>query len=320
MSTLAAYGGGLAVAFAAAFGVGAAVGAPSGAGATDATPEVDVAAGADHDSGHDAGHDAGEGDTGHAGREGGSVEAPGGLAVAADGLTLALADPVVEPGPQVPTSFRVVGADGSPVTRYEVSHEERMHLIAVRRDLTGFQHVHPELTDDGTWSVPLDLDPGSWRLFADFVPAEGDAAGGTVVLGTDLDVAGEFRPAGPPGPSTVAVVDGYEVTLDGELVPGRESELTLTVTRDGRAVTDLQPHLGAYGHLVALRDGDLAYLHVHPAGEPGDGTTAAGPEITFFATAPSVGDYRLFLDFRHDDEVRTAEFTVRADPNRGASR
>ena len=102
------------------------------------------------------------------------------------------------------------------------------------------------------------------------------------------------------------------MTLAGELVPGRESELTLSVSRDGQHVTDLQPYLAAYGHLVALRDGDLAYLHVHPAGEPGDGTTAPGPDITFHATAPSGGDYRLFLDFQHGDVVRTAEFTARA--------
>ena len=63
---------------------------------------------------------------------------------------------------------------------------------------------------------------------------------------------------------------------------------------------------------MALRDGDLAYLHVHPAGEPGDGTTEPGPDITFYATAPSAGDYRLFLDFQHGDVVRTAEFTARA--------
>jgi hypothetical protein len=78
-------------------------------------------------------------------------------------------------------------------------------------------------------------------------------------------------------------------------------------------VTDLQPYLGAYGHLVALRTGDLAYLHVHPDGTPDNGMTAPGPDVTFWATAPSAGDYRLFLDFRHGDVVRTAEFTVRAE-------
>jgi hypothetical protein len=195
------------------------------------------------------------------------------------------------------------------VTAYDTAHDEDLHLIAVRRDLTGYQHVHPDLAEDGTWSVPLELTAGTWRLFADFDPAGDDAA---LVLGTDVAVAGQYTPQPLPEPSRTAAVDDYTVTLDGELAPGSESELTLTVARDGVPVTDLQPYLAAYGHLVALRDGDLAYLHVHPAGEPGDGATRPGPDITFYATAPSAGDYRLFLDFRHGDVVRTAEFTVRA--------
>ena len=60
--------------------------------------------------------------------------------------------------------------------------------------------------------------------------------------------------------------------------------LTATVSRDGEPVTDLQPYLGAYGHLVALRDGDLGYLHVHPEGD-----TGPGPEIAFGTEFPSAG-------------------------------
>ncbi len=107
-------------------------------------------------------------------------------------------------------------------------------------------------------------------------------------------------------------VDGYEVTLDGALRPGAGGQLKLAVEKDGKPVTDLQPYLGAYGHLVALRAGDLAYLHVHPNGEPGDGRTEPGPEVSFTATVPSKGAYRLFLDFRHEGKVRTAAFTVHA--------
>ncbi|MGV9722463.1 hypothetical protein [Nocardia beijingensis] len=89
-------------------------------------------------------------------------------------------------------------------------------------------------------------------------------------------------------------MDGYEVTLDGDLVPGAGRLLTLTVRKDGRPVTDLQPYLAAYGHLVILRAGDLAYVHVHPNGEPDDGTTAPGPDITFHTAVPGPGTYRLF--------------------------
>ena len=114
-------------------------------------------------------------------------------------------------------------------------------------------------------------------------------------------------------------VDGYTVTLDGTLTPGQASKVTLAVSRDGQPVTDLQPYLGAYGHLVALRAADLGYLHVHPDGHPGDGVTAPGPGIDFYVTTPSAGDYRLFLDFQHDGVVRTAEFTLTAGQSSGAA-
>ncbi len=93
----------------------------------------------------------------------------------------------------------------------------------------------------------------------------------------------------------------------------------MTVSRNGQPVTDLQPYLAAYGHLVALRDGDLAYLHVHPDGGPGDGHTTAGPGITFYATVPAGGDYRLFLDFKHGGTVHTAAFTAHAGQAHGAA-
>jgi hypothetical protein len=231
---------------------------------------------------------------------------PKGLQTSQDGYTLVLDRSTLPAGTATGVSFRVLGPDGRPVTAFETSHDEDLHLIAVRRDLTGFQHVHPELAADGTWRIPLALTPGEWRVFADFVPT----GGGGLTLGTDLSVAGAYSPEQLPAPSRTAEVDGYTVTLTGDLVAGRETELTLSVAEDGRPVTDLQPYLGAYGHLVVLRDGDLAYLHVHPTGEPGDGRTPPGPEVRFGTTAPSAGTYRLFLDFRHGDTVRTAEFTV----------
>ena len=89
--------------------------------------------------------------------------------------------------------------------------------------------------------------------------------------------------------------------------------------RDGEPVTDLDPYLGAYGHLVALRAGDLAYLHVHPDGTPGDGTTPPGPDVVFYAAVPSAGTYHLYLDFKHQGVVRTAAFTVRTSGAAAAS-
>ena len=89
----------------------------------------------------------------------------------------------------------------------------------------------------------------------------------------------------------------------GDSRAGRESELEFAVTRDGEAVRT-EPYLGAGGHLVALREGDLGYLHTHPAEHGDDG--AAVPFETAF---PSAGRYRLFFQFKHQGAVRTAAFT-----------
>jgi hypothetical protein len=289
---IAAYAGALVVVFAGSLGVGRVAGpAP-----TPAAHET-----SDHASGG-TGHES----TGH---EGTAVpEVPGGLQVSQDGYRLVPVSGTLATGVARPFTFRVLGPDGSPVTGYTPTHEKELHLIVVRRDLSGFQHVHPQMGTDGTWSVPLAVPaPGQYRVFADFQPAGRDEG---LTLGVDVPAAGDYQPRPLPAPLRTASVDGYTVALDGDLVPGADSKVTLSVSKDGRPVTDLQPYLGAYGHLVALRDGDLAYLHVHPDGSPGDGRTAAGPQITFYAQVPSAGVYRLYLDFQHAGAVHTAEFTA----------
>ncbi|MFC6091964.1 hypothetical protein [Saccharothrix lopnurensis] len=287
---LSAYGAVLALAAGGAWAVGSAVG-----------PLPVGAAGHDGSGGGDAGHGDDRGAVAGAGRG-----LPAGLASSRGGYTLAPVDTTLTAGATDTFSFRVTGPDGAAVTAFDVEHDERMHLVVVRRDTSGFRHVHPGMAPDGTWTASLEVSgAGSYRVFADFRPTGGEAT----TLGVDVTAAGWFEPR-EHAPSRVAVVDGYEVRLDGELEPGEASPVTLTVSRAGEPVTDLEPHLGAYGHLVALRRGDLAYLHVHPEGAPGDGRTAAGPGIAFVAEVPSAGGYRLFLDFRHGGVVRTAEFTL----------
>ena len=293
--TLALYAGGLAVVFAVAAGLGSAVG-PVGAAAPPAAAEH---------SGDEQGGDAHGGSTAEAAP---ADLAPGGLAVAADGYGLELATTTQPAGTPSTLRFTVTGPDGEPLTDYERSHDKDLHLIVVRRDLTGYQHLHPERDAAGEWAVPLTLaEAGPYKVYADFQPAGRDRS---LVLAADLTAPGTYVPEPLPAPSDATSVDGLDVTLDGGLVAGTSSPLTFTVRRDGRPVTDLEPYLGAYGHLVALREGDLAYLHVHPEGE-----ASPGPEIAFAADVPSPATYRLFLDLKHAGAVRTAELTATAAPS-----
>ena len=266
---------------------------------------------------HDAAHSAGHAPASHVGMPESGEPAepnsampalPAGLAVSEDGYSLQLAAAQSTAGPGRLIKFTILGPDGAPVTRFDMAHEKRLHFIAVRRDFSDFQHVHPTMDSAGRWTVPVDLAAGSWRVFTDFVPSGAEP----LTLGADLAVPGRFRPASRSSESRTATVDGYQVMLSGDLAAGTDAKLTLTVSKDGRPVTDLQPYLGAYGHLVALREGDLAYLHVHPEGTPGDGRTSPGPDVVFYAEVPTAGNYRLYLDFRHQGVVRTAAFTVAA--------
>jgi hypothetical protein len=205
---------------------------------------------------------------------------------------LALTRRSFAPGTQVPVSFQVQDSDGTPVTSYDVEHEKRLHLIVLgTQSLTDFQHVHPTYAADGTWTARLRLAPGtSYRVYAD------GSTGGTDFLATaEIFVNGPGVFHGPvPTPAMRDRVAGLTVDLSQG-----DGTATLRVTDNGEPV-ELEPYLGALGHLVVIRVDDLSYLHVHP--EQGD-----APEFAVSGLAP--GRYRYFFDFQVDGVVHTAAFT-----------
>lgn len=292
---LAAYGAGLVVAFGGAFGL-----------AGVAVPDSVVAAWAQSSETktHGEGHGGSEQEP--------ATEAVNGVSASADGYALSPVKAPAGTDAAGTLSFQILDEDGKPMTAYTSTHEKDLHLIVVRTDGAEFRHVHPVLDEaTGTWSVPSWSweAAGTYRAYADFTPAGQDAEG--ITLTRTVEVAGDVAPV-TAEPTRTDEVDGYTVALDGDLAAGTTSDLTITVERDGKPVTKLQPYLGAFGHLVALREGDLAYLHVHPAGDepqPGD---VGGPDVGFAAEVPTAGRYLLYLDFQVDGQVRTAEFVVDA--------
>jgi hypothetical protein len=219
-----------------------------------------------------------------------------GLAVAQDGLRVVVEDAELRRGRAETLRFRILDERGQTVRDFDLEHEKRMHLILARRDLSGFQHLHPEQAADGSWTTRVRVDAaGSYRLFADFAH---DGTAYTLATELRVDGAADLRPL--PAPRATAVSDGgYDVRLEsGDARPGEPADLRFTITKDGAPV-DTEPYLGAGGHLVALREGDLAFLHVHPDGD----------SVRFAATFPTEGRYRLFLQFKHDGRVQTVAFT-----------
>jgi hypothetical protein len=282
-ATLTVYG----VVLVAVVGLGAAIG--------EAVGPIDVVG----STSHSGGHSAESTDEPHA-------ELPaGGLLIAEDGYRFVPDDTIADAGE---FTFTIVGPDGQPVTEYDELHERTLHLIVASRDLAQYAHLHPTLGVDGRWTVELPaFEPGTFRAFADFQPTGADQ----YTLGVDLNLPGKVAPEEPLPEQLADTVAGLDVRLDWS-----GTEAAVSVRRDGEPVAT-EPYLGAAGHLVVLRSGDLAYLHVHPLN---DATTDV---VRFAVDVPSAGTYAMFFDFQVDGVVHTAHFAVDvrnpAEPEHGVS-
>jgi hypothetical protein len=257
---------------------------------------------------HESGATGGGGEAGHA--EQSEPDPVRGLASSADGLTLSLATTHLMPREPGQLQFQITGEGGRAVRDFEVEHEKRMHFIVARDDLTGFQHLHPRMDAGGNWTTAITVpEPGRYRVFADF-----KHEGQNQTLAQDLTVAGTADRQSLPAPSPTATTDdGYEVILtDADAVAGEPTELGFEVSRGGEPV-EVEDYLGAKGHLVALREEDLAYLHTHPSGGEHGEAHGGGEAIRFETEFPTAARYRLFLQFKHEGEVHTAAFTRRVD-------
>lgn len=230
--------------------------------------------------------DASTGAMAHGGEEAEATAhetAPAGLSLAQDGYRLVQEREALVAGRAQQYVFRILGPDGTVLRDFDVEHERRLHLIVVARSPnTQFLHLHPRQRGDGAWTTRVKLPVnGSYRVFADFT-----TGGERRTLGIDF--------VGYDGPSLAdEPVSQYDVALDR-----RGERLEFSVRRAGNPVR-LQPYLGAGGHLVVLREGDLAYVHAH----------AEEDELAFDVPFPSSGRYRLYLQFKVGGRVQTAQLT-----------
>ena len=248
-------------------------------------------------------HDAG-GTTTQTGGTTNMGAAVGGLSLSSGGLTLVPTRTTFLAGQPRRLSFRITGPGNAPITSYQVVHDKLLHLIVIRRDLSGYQHLHPSMTADGTWGIDLTLaQPGIYRMIADFTALVGGKPV-AATLGSDLTVAGSYAPAPLPAPVRAVAVDGLSVGYEGTPSTRSTQPIMMSVAGPDHRPAVLEPYLGAYGHLVALRQGDLAYVHVHPE------TSLVDGKVKFWLSVPSTGTYRMFFDFQVAGQVHTAAWTA----------
>lgn len=170
-------------------------------------------------------------------------------------------------GKPVALSYTPLDAAGQTVADLDTVHERLSHLIVVSRDLATFAHVHAERREGGAFRVPYTFaEGGPHVLFADFTPK----GGATVLSRHAVEVGGPAPAARPLGPATTVAEDrGVRARLTrpgGGLHAGTPVTLTFDAFDARGPITDLQPYLGAGGHVVVISEDATRFLHVHPAG------------------------------------------------------
>jgi Cu+-exporting ATPase len=244
------------------------------------------------------------------------------------GVRIAWSSEPANPAPGQPVTLRYRISDatsGQPITALPLDHERPMHLILTSMDLTQFQHIHPALAADGSYTATTTLpQTGTYSLANEF-----QHGGQTVLDQEQLTVGTASIPGAPPTPDlTPQTVGGVTVALAKPQIikAGATVPLNVLVTQDGQAVSDLQPYLGAAAHIAIVRSGGGDFQHTHAEGSDThshDGATADhadgavtgpfGPALAFNVTFPLAGTYKIWVQINRGGEVITTAFVVQAE-------
>lgn len=215
---------------------------------------------------------------------------------------------------------------GTPVLAYDTEQTQLMHVVVVAEDFSTFEHVHPAFdAKTGRFVIALRTDPARrYYVYADSHPhGAGQQVFRFVVQPESVVGSPSTTPAPSYTPSALSSVAGpYTVALSSTtLKSAAPSTIDVTISRNGKPATDLQPYLGAAAHIIAINTATLEYIHVHPtlAGEAmntmpgmemGAGTPKAGPRMTMHLPALPVGSYKMWVQFRGGAAVYTAPVTL----------
>jgi hypothetical protein len=216
-------------------------------------------------------------------------------------------------------------ANGAPVSDLLTVHEKPLHLFIVSRDLEYFAHVHPEPSGDGGFVLKHDAPPGEYMIIADFLPRSGTSQ----MVHRAIVAPGLNRPAAPtaispPRPdipdaaasgsgnptwgSAEKIVDGVRIRLDAaDIIAGQIGLLRFHLfnAADGTPIADLEPFLGAAGHMLMTNSTLTDAVHGHPE-ETGTHTSF----ITFKPVMPPPGVAKLWIQFQRNGKVTTASFVI----------
>lgn len=196
-------------------------------------------------------------------------------------------------------------ASGKAHEVFTTVHDKEMHLLAIKKDLSVFQHLHPAYLGKGRFQIKTTFPKaGRYKLYADFLPE-----GANQQLAThELVVAGQEGDEEINADKVMRkTVDDLEIELI--LPKARVDEPVKLIfelsDRTGDPVTELEPYLGSAGHVVIVSEDMNEFLHVHPADE-----NTKGPRVEYMTSFPREGLFKIWGQFKYKGKLYTVSFVI----------
>lgn len=234
-------------------------------------------------------------------------------------------EPAVEAGKAAKLSFTPsIKGNESEMVPLDIQHDKKLHLIVVSKDLSYFDHIHPEFQASGSYDInvlPKGTNytngrfhnetkfeqGGDYVLFADYVPSGANHQ----LERIELNVSGTpYKAQKYTASKTVSMTDGYEVTLEpegGKFFSEGTSHISGIIKKDGKEVPadSFENYLAAKAHVVVISEDTQNYLHVHPE--------VVNGRLDLHTTFGKPGIFRGWLQFQTNGTVHTADFVIKVE-------
>lgn len=209
----------------------------------------------------------------------------------------------VEKGSKVKTKIYIFNKEGNKVEDFDIEHEKLMHMMVIHKNLSYFNHIHPEYKGKGLFEVETDFPlSGDYKIIVEYKPKGTD----TQTFMKKVSAAGEPEESPIQKEIVQNIETGkYKVTINKNQLGANQDEMIsfdIKETSSGKTI-QVEPYLGADGHMVIL-DKDLnKYIHSH-------NMKTEGENVDFHVKIQETGEYHAWFQFQHKGEVQTAPFVL----------
>ena len=206
--------------------------------------------------------------------------------------------PTIQPRKEALLKFTINDLQSkNPISDLGIVHDKIMHLVLVRDDLKHFDHIHPQASGQGVFSVPFNFtSSGVYRIWIDFT-----IEGMQHIVDFDINVPGNIESV------EKNLLDGLKVNfiLPKEIATAKETELKFEIfDNNNKPVPITEKFLAADAHLIAIDETLEEFGHNH------DEKFDKDNKISFAHSFLKSGKYKLWVQFSKDGKTKTASFEV----------